>query len=97
RRYDETIEFNLYRIVQELINNIVKYAQATEAQIQIAHENGEMRLMIEDNGHGYDTRVLQSLKGQGWNNIISRLRIINGSIEVDSQQGKKGTVVFIST
>lgn len=95
-RYGDTLEINLYRIVQELVNNIVKYSGATEAQIQLTRENDEITLMIEDNGDGYETKSLHASGGHGWSNITSRLRIIGGNIEIDTKKGKKGTVVFIT-
>lgn len=96
KRYEHVLEVNCYRIIQELVNNIIKYSEATEAQIQLLHENDELSLMIEDNGKGFDRRVLEASKGNGWNNIISRLSVISGTIEIDSQPGRKGTVVFIT-
>jgi len=96
RRYSNSLEINLYRIIQELVNNMLKYSGASEAQIQISHEPAEVSIMIEDNGRGYDPSLLYQSTSNGWNNIISRLNIINGTIEIDSQPGKKGTVVFLN-
>lgn len=95
KRYPEHIEINLYRIVQELLNNIVKHAKPTEVQLQFSEEQDELTLMIEDNGAGYDADSLRNGNGNGWNNITTRLRILNGIIEIDSHKGKKGSVVFI--
>lgn len=95
KRYGETIEIHLYRIIQEVLNNILKHAHATAVQIQLSEEDNELVLMIEDNGNGFDPAALYQSKGNGWSNIISRLRIINGTIELDTQKGKKGSVVYI--
>lgn len=96
RRYNNNIEINLYRIIQELVNNMLKYSGASEAQIQFSHDPGEVNIMIEDNGRGYDPSLLYQSTSNGWNNIISRLNIINGTIEIDSQPGKRGTAVFLN-
>jgi two-component system, NarL family, sensor kinase len=93
-RLGETIEVNFFRIVQELITNIVKYANATEAQVSISMENNVFTIMIEDNGKGFDKEMLKTSPGNGWNNILSRINLLQGKIEIDSQPGK-GTVVFI--
>jgi signal transduction histidine kinase/Tfp pilus assembly protein PilF len=93
-RLGETIEVNFFRIIQELITNIIKYANASEAQVTISMENDLFTIMIEDNGNGFDKEVLKTSAGNGWNNILSRLQLLNGKIEIDSQPGK-GTVVFI--
>lgn len=95
RRFSESIEVNLYRIIQELLNNIVKHARPTEVQLQFAAEKNELTLMIEDNGVGFDAKDLHNGSGNGWHNITTRLRMLDGSIEIDSQKEKKGTVVFI--
>ncbi|MBS1783318.1 MAG: hypothetical protein JSS78_09650 [Bacteroidetes bacterium] len=95
QRYSSEIEVNLYRIVQELVNNIVRYAGATEVQIQITHENKQLHLMVEDNGMGFDATSLQSAIGNGWSNIITRLTIVHGNIEIDTRPNKRGTVVFV--
>ncbi len=94
-RYSEQVEINIYRIVQELLNNIIKYANASEITIQLGREGNELSLMIEDNGDGFDVNNLHKSKGNGWANIQSRLNLLGGSIEIDSQPGKKGTVVHL--
>ncbi|MBS1777523.1 MAG: hypothetical protein JSS64_14710 [Bacteroidetes bacterium] len=95
QRYSSEIEVNLYRIVQELVNNIVRYAEASEVQIQITHENKQLNLMVEDNGMGFDATSLQTAVGNGWSNILSRLTIVQGNIEVDTRANRRGTVVFV--
>lgn len=86
---------HLYRIVQELINNILKYSQATEVHISANLENNLLTIMIEDNGKGFNTDELKKSKGNGWYNIHSRLQLINGEIELDSQPGH-GTVAAVT-
>jgi signal transduction histidine kinase len=94
-RYSEQVEINVYRIVQELLNNIVKYANATQVTIQLYQEPSELSLMIEDDGDGYDVALLNRSKGNGWANIQSRLSLLDGSIELDSMPAKKGSNVHI--
>jgi signal transduction histidine kinase len=93
-RLPQEVEINLFRIIQELLNNIIKYAQATEVHIQFTREENNFSLLIEDNGKGFDKNILQTSKGNGWHNIQSRLELIHGTIEIDSQRDN-GTVVHI--
>jgi two-component system NarL family sensor kinase len=94
-RYSEQIEINVYRIAQELLNNILKYSKASEVSLQLNKENDELSLMVEDNGDGFDVNNLYQSKGNGWANIQSRLNLLGGTIEIDSKLGKKGTVVHV--
>jgi signal transduction histidine kinase len=93
RMSDET-EINLFRIIQELLNNIIKYAQSTQVHIQFSINDIMLSILIEDNGKGFDKNILQISKGNGWHNIQSRLELLAGTIEIDSRLGN-GTVVHI--
>jgi signal transduction histidine kinase len=52
--------------------------------------------MVEDDGDGYDTEVINGSEGHGWKNIRSRIELMNGSVEIDSIPGKKGTTIIIN-
>jgi signal transduction histidine kinase len=93
-RPTEVIEVNLYRIIQELLTNIVKYAEAKEVQIQLTREQGVITVMVEDNGQGFDMEKVNNSKGNGWHNINSRVDLLKGNLEIDSKLGK-GTAVFV--
>ncbi|MBK9046843.1 MAG: sensor histidine kinase [Bacteroidetes bacterium] len=84
----------VFRIIQELLTNIIKYADATEATIQLMADDQMYSVMVEDNGKGFDKNELQTTSGNGWYNIQSRLTILNGAVEIDSAPGR-GTVVTI--
>jgi signal transduction histidine kinase len=93
-RPNEVIEINLYRIIQELLSNILKYAQAKEVHVQLTKEQGSITLMVEDDGIGLELEKLKNSKGNGWHNINSRVDLLKGNLEIDTKTGK-GTVVFI--
>lgn len=76
----------IYRIVQEQVNNIIKHANATTATILLSQTETETHLLIEDNGKGFDP-MAQS-KGIGLNNIRSRIKAFNGSLSIQSAEGK---------
>jgi len=93
-RLNNTMEIHLFRIIQEWVNNVIKYAQAKEVSIQLGLSNGEITIMIEDNGKGFDTHLLEKGKGNGWYNINSRINIMHGQVEVDSKINK-GTLLSV--
>jgi len=93
-RLDNSTEIVVYRIVQELLNNIVKHASASETFIQLIRENSRLNIVVEDNGKGFDTTLLESSKGAGWVNIRSRVEYLKGQLDVHSEPGK-GTLVNI--
>ena len=86
------IALNVYRIVQELLNNVVKHAAATEVLVQATYGDGAFSITVEDNGRGFDTTT--QAKGVGWESIRNRVAYLKGSVDVQSTSGK-GTSVFI--
>jgi two-component system sensor histidine kinase UhpB len=76
----------MYRIVQEQLNNILKHSGATEALIELKSMRNWLHLNIKDNGVGFDTR--KKNRGIGLNNIISRVEMQNGKMEIISSPGK---------
>lgn len=96
-RLTELEEVSLYRIIQEWTNNILKYARATRVTIQFTGHADDNIIMIEDNGRGFDTSVLNLEKGHGWKNIQSRIRLIHGMVEIDSDPARSGSTFTITT
>lgn len=93
-RIDKSTEIIVYRIVQELLNNIMKHAVATETFVQLIRENNRLNIVVEDNGKGFDTALLEQHKGAGWVNIRSRVDYLKGQLDIHSEPGK-GTLVNI--
>lgn len=73
---------NLYRIIQEAINNAVKYAEASSIHVEISKGNNEMIIVIQDNGKGFDEKSIQL--GNGLNNMKKRAVDINAQIAIES-------------
>ncbi|NOS91245.1 MAG: tetratricopeptide repeat protein [Cyclobacteriaceae bacterium] len=86
----------LYRISQEWVNNVIKYSGATSISIQVVQHPKELVLTIEDNGRGFNSERLLQSEGNGWKNINSRLHLIKGELEIDSQEGRTGTTLIIT-
>lgn len=90
-RQDEETEINVFRIVQEWVNNVVKYADATEVMIQLVADPEEFTVIIEDNGKGFDPEILENSQGNGWRNIRARCHFMGAAVTVDSAPGRMGT------
>ncbi len=82
----------IYRIVQELVVNILKHAKATEAIIQFNYREDELFITVEDNGIGFNENIIS--KGIGHKNIQTRIDFLNAQLDVDSSSA--GTSYTIS-
>ncbi len=92
-RFDEKIELVLYRIIQEIISNIIKHAEAKKVNIELVRHDQELILIVEDNGCGFDTANTEN-HGIGLKNIATRVEYLNGNINFDSSIGKGTSVVI---
>lgn len=87
-------ELQLYRIIQEALTNIIKYAKAHAAKITLGESAEKIHLQIRDNGVGFDVaKTLSSTQAFGLHNIIERSRIIGGTTHVHSSS--EGTVIDV--
>lgn len=95
RQLNNTATVFIYRIVQELVNNVMKHAAATEIMIQLAQNNNATIITVEDNGKGFDKKmVLDHSTGAGMKNIQYRVQYLNGSFDIATSPGH-GTSVSI--
>lgn len=90
----QTAEITIYRIVQELVNNIMKHAAAKNAIVQVTKTSGQLAVTVEDDGRGFDTNILNKVKGIGWSSIQNRVEFLKGTLDVISEK-EKGTSVHI--
>lgn len=75
----------IYRIIQELVNNAIKHANASEIIIQISQEENVLNLTVEDNGKGFDHKSLNVKKTAGFHNIESRVQFLKGTMNIISE------------
>jgi two-component system NarL family sensor kinase len=94
QRMEPSIEIVVYRIVQELLNNAVKHANATIILAQVIRRENNLAITIEDNGKGFDTAQLDKMRTAGLRNIYSRVNYLHGQIDIQSVPDK-GTSVHI--
>jgi signal transduction histidine kinase/ligand-binding sensor domain-containing protein len=85
---------NLYRIVQESVNNIVKHGGASKASIEILRENAEIHVRISDNGRGFDVGA-PGRRGLGLTSIAERVRMLHGDHTLTSAPGKGTTLTIL--
>lgn len=86
-------KINLYRIIQEAILNVNKYAQAQNCIISFQRSNNILRILIQDDGIGFDTGAKRS--GIGHNNMNSRIKSLDGKIQFASEPSKGTTIEII--
>jgi two-component system, NarL family, sensor kinase len=91
---DQTTSITIYRIVQELINNTMKHAAATNSIVQLSKTGDKLTITVEDDGKGFDIACLNMAKGIGWTNIMNRVEFLKGKLDINSHPGK-GTSVLI--
>lgn len=92
QRLPATTEVMLYRIVQELLHNIIKHANASEAHVQLNLEGNHLLMTIEDNGIGFDTGKVYE-KSAGMQTIQQRVEYLNGKLSIESRQFEGTTVI----
>lgn len=83
----------LYRIIQEALNNAVKHSGASEINVMLIQEDNKLRLVIEDNGKGFDQNKLRAA-GNGLYNMRERVNLLHGTIDITPSPGA-GVVINI--
>ncbi|MCK9412700.1 MAG: ATP-binding protein [Prolixibacteraceae bacterium] len=93
-RWDMVTETELFKVIQELIANIIKHAQARNVLIELIADENMLYLTVEDDGIGFD--LADNTRHRfGLNNIEARLSILGGTVSFDSQTDR-GTTVMIN-
>ena len=83
---DDELKLNIYRITQELVNNIIKHAEANTVSIDILETGNEIHINVRDDGKGFN--VSNKRNGIGISNIMDRTESFNGQIDIESSPGK---------
>lgn len=98
QRFDSLVEINLYRVVQEAVNNAIKYANSNYILITLSHSDTLLSVVIDDDGDGFDYLNLvrkNKESGMGLFFMKERIRYINGRIFINSIKNK-GTRITIN-
>lgn len=94
RKLNNQAEVNIYRIIQELVHNAVKHAGASQIIVQLTKNHVKTGVTVEDDGKGFDTRILDTKKGAGFSNIRYRVLYFKGTLDIMSEP-ENGTSVSI--
>jgi signal transduction histidine kinase len=95
RRLAWLTETNLYRIAQEALNNVAKHSHANKVDLLLERREGNIVMIVEDNGLGFTpTDQINSGREMGLATMRERVSLMNGSIEIETAEGK-GTTVFL--
>jgi signal transduction histidine kinase len=92
KRIETKYEIGIFRIVQELLNNIIKHADASSVGIILQNMNNKIHIMVKDNGVGFNKTIQPS--GVGLSSIKSRVKLFEGSLKIASKKNQ-GTEVNI--
>lgn len=96
QKLENSLEITIFRIIQELVTNIIKHANATEATISLTSHNSSLNIIVEDNGKGFNKSQLNEKKdGIGLSTIEKRIEHLGGTLEIDSHQ-HRGTSIIIN-
>lgn len=87
----EEAQTNVYRVVQECVNNIIKHSHATQASLVVTRTESLITLLIQDNGRGFNAaaRQKEDRSGFGLLGIAERVKMLGGSLQIDSTSGTK--------
>ncbi|MDF2435887.1 MAG: domain S-box protein [Bacteroidota bacterium] len=94
KRLSNDRETDIFRIIQELLNNVLKHSGASKAHILVKKGRDKIEIVVKDNGFGFETDKA-SVKGSGLKSIYNRLELMGGSMKIQSKCGK-GTTVTVS-
>ena len=91
---DDSVEIIVYRIIQEIVNNIIKHAEAENITIEVLEKGGVYFLQIKDDGKGFSNDDLTKGSGIGWKNIYSRIEMLNAEISINTSIGSGSEIII---
>jgi two-component system, NarL family, sensor histidine kinase DegS len=99
-RLPQKTENNIFRIIQEAINNAIKYSGAQTIYVDMRQSHETLVITVKDEGHGFDLKLVEGRNvniesGRGFFNMYERTEYVNGTLVIDSTPGK-GTVVTLT-
>ncbi|OYX16060.1 MAG: hypothetical protein B7Z16_12220, partial [Algoriphagus sp. 32-45-6] len=89
---EQSTSLSIYRIIQELVNNILKHAEAKQALVQLTKNGNLILLDVEDDGKGFEHSKMLLSTGIGWTNIKSRLEYLGAKFTLDTAPGKGSSI-----
>lgn len=92
-KFSSIIGINLYRTMQEAVNNAVKYSEATEISVNVTSQREQIKIEIKDNGKGFDSDTIEY--GNGLYNMKKRIEEVGGTIEIKSKLNNGTTIQIL--
>lgn len=92
RAMSQNTAIPVYRIIQELVNNVIKHAAASTAIVQLSHDSNLISITVEDDGKWFDPVASDKAKGIGWTNIRSRVEYLKGRFNIQSTPGQGASI-----
>jgi signal transduction histidine kinase len=88
------IGLSLFRVLQEALHNVMKHSGVKRIEVQLREDSGEIHLIIRDSGKGFDVEAALQGKGLGLTSMRERVRLVNGTISIESKQ-MGGTTIHV--
>ncbi|PZU79819.1 MAG: hypothetical protein DI529_17175 [Chryseobacterium sp.] len=85
-KFQKQNELSIYRIVQEVVNNMIKHSDASSVNLSIKKLENSLVISIKDNGKGLDDDSISNSSGIGWKNINARVHMMDGKIKIESEK-----------
>jgi signal transduction histidine kinase len=79
------IGLSLFRVLQEALHNAIKHSGVKRIEVQLREESGEIHLTVSDSGRGFDVEAVKQGKGLGLTSMRERVRLVNGTIAIESK------------
>lgn len=89
--YEQALQITVYRIIQELLTNAIKHAEAQSIMVQCSENENRLYLTVEDDGKGFDPNLVKQKEGIGLSNIRNRVNLLQGTVEIHSRLGEGST------
>ncbi len=92
-RFSSIIGINLYRTIQEAVNNAVKYSDATQIDVNVLDKDNQVKIEIKDNGKGFDVETVDA--GNGLHNMKKRIEDVDGTFNIKTENGSGTQIVIL--
>ena len=89
--YEQALQITVYRIIQELLTNAIKHAEAHSIMVQCSENENLLYITVEDDGKGFDPKSAEQKEGIGLSNIRNRVNLLQGTVEISSRLGEGTT------